>query len=847
MTLRPSAALTTATAAGPLTAHASSSGPPAFTLDVSVQSSRFHEAVATTIYVKGINIAVGGGADASKRELLTDADLSLATGTRYALIGRNGSGKSILLRVLASGALFDPDDQLSLRVQLVSQSWAPPPHPGWTVLDEVGAPPFGHDLSDALDAGRRADRRSDLRSGRRGKEARVESLALAAAGEGDGDSGDCGGDDYGDYHDPPSTTDVAAAFMTLGIPIGMLEQRWETLSGGWRMRVVLAKALIYQPRVLLLDEPTNHLDLLGITHLVRLLKDDTHFPDTTIVFVSHDLFFVNELAQSVIQLQDLKLVTAKGNWDTLQRERSDRKTWTDRMAAEQEREQARLMGSLATSMRRAAERGDDKGQRQLASRRDKALERGSGLMRNSHGHRFKRNDAENAGYHLTLLNEVETVREERPVRFRLEEPAWPRAVAGPGSPLLALDGLAFRYTGGGTPAGAAFSRERTDLSLAAGARRVGAAGGLGAATIERAPRRMWVAMMTVLTAVVTTVAVTGATANAVDSTVASFASIADADIWVSSAAATDYSSTLLPPDTQPNVAAVPGVKSVVPGQMAFATVGDTRVMLLGIAPGSHRDIYTSLTPQDREKLLSGAGVALSRDLGKAMNVAVGDELTLQTPTGKRPVRVLALVPYFSGMTGTIAMSLDAMQGWFLRPGATDLELTVTPGADAHAVEAAVQKVVGAGTFVYSGREALAGVASALDQVIAVITIIGWIVVVVSAVTLLNTLMLSVLDRRREIGVLRAIGADRSFTLKAILAEAAGIGLVGGLLGLVLGTVIQYLTCLALTNVLSIDVVWQPSPGMIGIALGALAICLLGSLPPAVRAARINIVEAIGVD
>ena len=472
MTLRPSAALTTATAAGPLTAHASSSGPPAFTLDVSVQSSRFHEAVATTIYVKGINIAVGGGADASKRELLTDADLSLATGTRYALIGRNGSGKSILLRVLASGALFDPDDQLSLRVQLVSQSWAPPPHPGWTVLDEVGAPPFGHDLSDALDAGRRADRRSDLRSGRRGKEARVESLALAAAGEGDGDSGDCGGDDYGDYHDPPSTTDVAAAFMTLGIPIGMLEQRWETLSGGWRMRVVLAKALIYQPRVLLLDEPTNHLDLLGITHLVRLLKDDTHFPDTTIVFVSHDLFFVNELAQSVIQLQDLKLVTAKGNWDTLQRERSDRKTWTDRMAAEQEREQARLMGSLATSMRRAAERGDDKGQRQLASRRDKALERGSGLMRNSHGHRFKRNDAENAGYHLTLLNEVETVREERPVRFRLEEPAWPRAVAGPGSPLLALDGLAFRYTGGGKPAGAAFSLELKDLSLAAGERLV---------------------------------------------------------------------------------------------------------------------------------------------------------------------------------------------------------------------------------------------------------------------------------------------------------------------------------------------------------------------------------------
>ena len=386
------------------------------------------------------------------------------------------------------------------------------------------------------------------------------------------------------------------------------------------------------------------------------------------------------------------------------------------------------------------------------------------------------------------------------------------------------------------------------IALAAAvARRFGAAGVLGAATIERAPRRMWVAMMTVLTAVVTTVAVTGATGNAVDSTVASFSSIAGADVWVSSAAATDYSSALLPQDTEAIVAAVPGVERVVPDQMAFATVGDTRIMLLGIAKGSHRDIYASLSPRDREKLLAGEGVALSRDLGLSMGVAAGDEIPLQTPTGTRQVQVLALIPYFSGMTGTIAMSLDSMRAWFLRPGASDLEITLKPGADASSVQAAISKAVSSKVFVYSGDEALKGVASALDQVIAVITIIGWIVVVVSAVTLLNTLMLSVLDRRREIGVLRALGATRSFTLKAILAEAAGIGIVGGALGLLLGAAIQYLTSIALTNVLSIDVAWQPSPTMIAIGLGALAICLLGSVPPAVRAARLNIVAAVSVD
>jgi putative ABC transport system permease protein len=411
---------------------------------------------------------------------------------------------------------------------------------------------------------------------------------------------------------------------------------------------------------------------------------------------------------------------------------------------------------------------------------------------------------------------------------------------------IAVASIALAFIGG---AAICFAFSGPIIRLAAAvARLFGAAGVLGAASIERAPRRMWVAMMTVLTAVVTTVAVTGATSNAVDSTVASFSSIADADVWVSSTPATDYpTAPLLAADTEAKVSAVPGVDRIVPGQMAFATVGDTRVMLVGIAPGSHRDIYKSMSARDRDKLLAGDGVALSRDLGHAMGVTAGDDIVLQTPSGERRVPVLELVPYFSGLTGTMAMSLETMQEWFLRPGATDLEISVAPGTDPQSVQRAIHNVVSKDAFVYSGHEALAGVASALNQVTAVIAMIAWIVVAVSAVTLLNTLMLSVLDRRREIGVLRATGATRRFTLNAILAEAAGIGIVGGLLGLILGAAIEYLICTALTNVLSIDVTYHANLAMIGIGLGAVVMCLVGSIPPAVRAARLNIVEAVSVD
>jgi putative ABC transport system permease protein len=91
------------------------------------------------------------------------------------------------------------------------------------------------------------------------------------------------------------------------------------------------------------------------------------------------------------------------------------------------------------------------------------------------------------------------------------------------------------------------------------------------------------------------------------------------------------------------------------------------------------------------------------------------------------------------------------------------------------------------------------------------------------------------------------GADRSFTFKAIIAEAAGIGIVVGLLGLVVGTAIQYLVSIALTNVLGIDVAWDVSPAVVAISLAALLTCLLGAVLPAMRAARLNIVAAISVD
>lgn len=383
---------------------------------------------------------------------------------------------------------------------------------------------------------------------------------------------------------------------------------------------------------------------------------------------------------------------------------------------------------------------------------------------------------------------------------------------------------------------------------AAGARAFGAPGALASATIERSPRRVWATLMTVLIAVSITVQSTGSNGNAIDSTNESFASLADAGFFVSSSGPGVFpTAPVLPSDTESAVASIPGVDRVVPGQMAYATLGGNRVVIQGLAPGAVAPPSHAMDERVLEQVIAGDGVVVSRDIARTLGLEAGDELTMATPTGERRVRVLQVVPFFSLLGGVVSMSLIQVRDWFERPGSTILAVLLAPGADRAGVETAIRNRLPTDVYVYSGDEAAKAVGASLAQGTQLITVMAWIVVFVASVALLNTLMLSVLERRRELGVLRAMGSSRRFALRTVLAEAAGLGAVGAVIGVVFGTANQYLSASALTQVLSIDVVFEPSLLAVVFACAALGLTLLGAIPPAVRAARLDIVDAIAVD
>jgi putative ABC transport system permease protein len=384
-------------------------------------------------------------------------------------------------------------------------------------------------------------------------------------------------------------------------------------------------------------------------------------------------------------------------------------------------------------------------------------------------------------------------------------------------------------------------------ATAATARAFGSAGALAAATIERSPRRVWATVMTVLIAVVTTVVITGTNSDMIRSARAIFAHVADVDVWVSADSPDRFATDPLPQGLSEKVAVVPGVERVTEGAFAFADVGGTRVMLDGFTAGTADALFHALDVRVRDDVLAGRGVVLTQNLGKSLHVNVGDTLRMQTPHGPQQVTVLALVPYFSTVIGTVGMNLDQLRKWFDRPASTTLQVTAADGVDPKRVLADVRGVVPAPNQVYDGSTALAGIEAPMQQSMFIANAVWIIVVFVAAVALLNTLTLSVLERRREIGVLRAMGSSRRFTLAMVLAEAASIGVVGGVLGLLFGLTDQWLYSVVSQDIMNFDVDFRPSPMALAFTIGAIAVSLLGSLPPARRAARLNIIEAVSVE
>jgi ATP-binding cassette subfamily F protein 3 len=129
-----------------------------------------------------------------------------------------------------------------------------------------------------------------------------------------------------------------AILFGLGFSNADMDKQVNHFSGGWRMRISLAKALFVQPDILLLDEPTNHLDMNAVMWLEDYLVSWPY----TVVIVSHARDFINNVATDIMFIQNLKISYHKGNYDDFEKSRAERLRHVKKQKEGQDRKVAHI-------------------------------------------------------------------------------------------------------------------------------------------------------------------------------------------------------------------------------------------------------------------------------------------------------------------------------------------------------------------------------------------------------------------------------------------------------------------------------------------------------------------------
>ncbi|MFT6831969.1 MAG: ATPase subunit of ABC transporter with duplicated ATPase domains [Planctomycetota bacterium] len=239
-----------------------------------------------------------------RQALLTSASVQLDPGDKVGLVGPNGSGKSTLFRLIVGDESPDRGEVLvpkKLSIGYFKQDAADSTG-DLTVIEEAiaGSGRLGelHYEVAELEAAMADPERMD----------ELDSI-LERFGEVQGEYSQLGG-----YELDSLAREVLNG---LGFSEEQVDSDFDSLSGGWRMRVSIAKVLIGRPDVLLLDEPTNHLDIESIMWLEQFLRAS----DATILMTCHDRDFMNQVVDRVVEIDAGELVTYAGNYDFYDGER----------------------------------------------------------------------------------------------------------------------------------------------------------------------------------------------------------------------------------------------------------------------------------------------------------------------------------------------------------------------------------------------------------------------------------------------------------------------------------------------------------------------------------------------
>ena len=305
--------------------------------------------------------------------------------------------------------------------------------------------------------------------------------------------------------------------------------------------------------------------------------------------------------------------------------------------------------------------------------------------------------------------------------------------------------------------------------------------------------------------------------------------------------------------------AIEGVYAASPTKYLYVTVkkpdGSNESLAMNVVdPVKHEQVGSftfTETMGDAKRSMArfaqGDAILISTLIAGRYEMGVGDVLKVQTRRGLREFEVAGVVVDFFDQGMVIEGNWKDMRQYFRVDDVAAFQVGVEEGHDVQTVRDTIENLYGTrrslGTF---SNEALKEVAMGIsNQTMGLFSVLSWISVIVASLGVVNTLLMNVMERTREIGMLRGVGMTRWQVVKMILAESAVMGTIGGVLGIGVGMVLSRVFIEGANAMQGYNLTYiMPTQALAYAIVVALGVSQVAAIWPSGRAARLHVIEAL---
>ncbi|MBZ0271306.1 ABC transporter permease [bacterium] len=331
--------------------------------------------------------------------------------------------------------------------------------------------------------------------------------------------------------------------------------------------------------------------------------------------------------------------------------------------------------------------------------------------------------------------------------------------------------------------------------------------------------------------------------------------ILQADIFVSSSNAfATRNSVPMDPEMGRELEKIPGVKHAVELRMRLHDYEAERILLLSIDFTDYFNRKRLQFPDGWDedaaaRFRNNEGVLLSQNfVTRTPPLASAKTIRLMTPAGARDVPILGTIVDYASETGTVMLNRGLYLELFRDPLVDTFHVYLKDGADLEGVRHAIDELSGDrfDLFALSNRDFKKAIFEALEQIFALAVSLEILTIVIAVIGIINNLLANVIDRTREIGVLRSLGATRGQVGRIFFVQSGLMGFSGAVIGGVAGLALAHIHLQRL-NVLVVG--WKmplhaSGPIVAGAFVGSILLAIAAGLLPARRAANLTVRDAL---